>query len=160
MKACSGNCGPPWYGGVFEILTHFNSGEVVHLALRELNRPDYSLSRKQRLRAPGIIRETFERGRRYAGRLMVMVIREAGDVSLRLGVVAGRKAVGGAVERNRAKRRLREAFRLNRHRLECECDVILVARGKLLEAPWQEVQKELVDLADKAGILAKKSSGD
>lgn len=130
------------------------------MAPRELNHPYYSLSRQQRLAASGTIRETFERGRRYAGRLMVMVIREAGDASLRLCVVAGRNAVGGAVERNRAKRRLREAFRLNRHRMEGRCDVILVARGKLGEAPWEEVQKELIDLADKAGILSKKESGD
>lgn len=85
---------------------------------------------------------------------MVMWVRTNNDASLRVGVIAGR-ATGGAVERNRAKRRLREAFRLNRHRLCDECDVILVARHKIIRAPWAEVQSELISLADQAGILKK-----
>jgi len=85
-----------------------------------------------------------------------MWLREGDDASLRLGVAAGR-TIGGAVQRNRAKRRLREAFRLNRHRLRGKCDIVLMARGKLNNAPWDEVQSELIQLADRAGILAEKS---
>lgn len=85
---------------------------------------------------------------------MVMWIRNGDDASLRLGVVAGR-TIGGSVERHRAKRRLREAFRLNRHRLRGKCDIVLMARSRLIKAPWDEVQSELLELADKAGILTK-----
>jgi len=85
-----------------------------------------------------------------------MWLREGKDVSLRLGVAAGR-TIGGAVQRNRAKRRLREAFRLNRHRLQGKCDIVLMARVRLNAAPWDEVQSELIQLADRAGILAEKS---
>lgn len=85
---------------------------------------------------------------------MVMWLREGDDASLRLGLAAGR-TIGGAVQRNRAKRRLREAFRLNRHRLQGKCDIVLMARGRLNTAPWDEVQSELIQLADRAGILKK-----
>lgn len=85
---------------------------------------------------------------------MVMWLREGNDVSLRLGVAAGR-TIGGAVQRNRAKRRLREAFRQIRHCLRGKCDVVLMARAGINEASWGEVQAELINLAGKAGILAK-----
>lgn len=87
---------------------------------------------------------------------MIMWLREGNDASLRLGVAAGR-TIGGAVQRNRAKRRLREVFRLNRHCLRGNCDIVLMARGRLNQAPWGEVQSELIQLAGRAGILAEKS---
>lgn len=120
-----------------------------------LHQPSHHrLSRMQRLKSSKLLRETFEQGRSFAGRLMVMWIRNGDDASLRLGVVAGR-TIGGAVQRNRAKRRLREAFRLNRHRLQGKRDIVLMARNKLMKAPWDEVQSELIELAGKAGIFKK-----
>ncbi len=100
------------------------------------------------------MRETFDRGRSFAGRLMVLWLREGDDASMRMGVAAGR-TIGGAVQRNRAKRRLKEAFRLNRHRLMGKCDVVLMARDKLNAARWDDVQSELIQLAGRAGILVK-----
>ena len=48
---------------------------------------------------------------------------------------------------------LREAYRLNRFRLDGECDVVLVGRRRLLDAHLDEIQEELLKLARKAGIL-------
>ena len=59
---------------------------------------------------------------------MVFWRRRGAGAALRLGVVASRK-VGGAVQRARAKRRLRSAYRLNRHRFRGDCDVVLIARA-------------------------------
>jgi ribonuclease P protein component len=84
---------------------------------------------------------------------MVLWIGKGPDVSLRLGVVASR-VVGDAVRRNRAKRLLREAWRLNRYRFSATVDVVLVARKAIFSAEWDEVVADLLKLARKAGLVA------
>jgi ribonuclease P protein component len=111
-----------------------------------------NLRRRQRLTRSALFGEAYAQGRRFVGRFMVLWLREAEDAALRLGVVAGRK-VGEAVVRNRAKRRLREAFRLNRQRLHGKADVILIARRTVVNATWQELESELLRLAAEAGLL-------
>jgi ribonuclease P protein component len=112
----------------------------------------HKLPRKQRLTGSELLQETFKQNHRFVGHLMVMWIRSGNDASLRVGVVAGR-TIGNSVERHRAKRRLREAFRLNRHHLQGKCDVVLMARERLIKASWDEVQSELIELAGQAGIV-------
>ncbi len=110
------------------------------------------LARHQRLTRSALFGEAYAQGRRFAGRFMVMWLREGGDAALRLGVVASRKT-GGAVERNRAKRRLREAYRLHRHRFHGQADVILIARRAIVKAAWKDIEQDLLRLAEEAGLL-------
>ena len=111
-----------------------------------------TLGRKQRLRTAKLFEEAYDQNRRRHGRHMVLFLRSGPDASLRLGVVASKK-VGNAVERARAKRRLREAFRRNRARFTGGADdVVLVARRSLLAAPWSEVVADLLRLAAQAGL--------
>ena len=109
-----------------------------------------TLGPKQRLRSNTQFQEAYAQNRRWHGRLMVLFLRSGPDASRRLGVVAS-KRVGNAVERARAKRRLREAFR--RHRAlfpQGHDDVVLVARRPILSAPWPDVVAELLRLAARA----------
>ena len=110
------------------------------------------LGRKQRLIPSALFREAYDQGRRQFGRAMVLWLRAGAGAALRLGVVTGRK-VGGAVQRNRARRRLREAFRRNRRRFAGPWDVVLVARRAALDASWDDLSAELLSLARKAGLM-------
>lgn len=77
---------------------------------------------------------------------------------LRVGVVASRR-VGGAIDRNRAKRRLRNVFRRNRPFTPVAADVVLIARAAISQASYSEVEKayvwgvgrELEELAQQGG---------
>ncbi len=72
------------------------------------------------------------------------VARPAGEPGLaRLGVVASRAAVGGAVQRNRAKRRLREAFRHHQELAPPGHDLLLVARAAINRLESGEIEQRL-----------------
>jgi len=67
------------------------------------------------------------------------------DELRRLGVVASTAAVGHAVRRNRAKRRLREVFRRHQECVPAGCDVLLTARAAAVDAPLPELEQKFVD---------------
>ena len=74
-------------------------------------------------------------------RLMLLFVRPNDLPVARLGVAATRK-LGGAVIRNRAKRRVREAFRRNKP--APGVDVVVVPRPELLNAPFDELAADFV----------------
>lgn len=114
--------------------------------------PDRRLRRHQRLRANADFQATYAQGKSWAARTMVLWLHKAPEASLRLGVVSSR-VIGNAVKRNRARRRLREVWRLNRHQFHGNVDVVLVARRNLLTAKWEDVTIDLLWLARRAGLL-------
>ena len=91
-------------------------------------------------------------GKSYAHPLVVLVALPATESRLRVGVTAGR-SVGGAVQRNRAKRLLREAMRTLLPVFRTDHDVILIARQPLLKATLQQAQMALTSLAQRANLL-------
>lgn len=67
----------------------------------------------------------------------------------RMAAVAGKK-LGGAVQRNRMRRRLRAAFRTHREQLPEGWDYALVARRGLLEAAWPDLVRDMEKAVHKA----------
>lgn len=115
---------------------------------------DVGLSRHQRLLHNVDFRQAYDGGVRFVGRLMVLWVRRGDGAALRLGAVAGKRTFARSVDRSRVRRLMREAYRLNRYRLQGEVDVVLVARRALLGKRRQDAEGELLTLAGKAGLLA------
>lgn len=62
----------------------------------------------------------------------------------RVGFVASRSAVGGAVQRNRAKRRLREVFRQHQDHVPPGVDLVFVARRALNGLEYGEIERNFL----------------
>lgn len=114
--------------------------------------PDQRLSRSQRIRCSRHFQDAFAQQRVAVGRYMVARLRVADDASLRLGIISSRK-VGPAVDRSLARRRLREAWRRNRHQLKTGQDVVLIARRAIVRATAEAVESELRRLMKSLHIL-------
>ena len=120
-------------------------------------RPDQCLNKHQRLLRAVQFKEAFETDPAFVGRRMVMRLRRAEDASLRLGVVTSKRTFRRAVDRNMARRRLREAFRRLRGELSGQVDAVFVGRYALLKSTQQEVEKEMRWLCRKAGLLPQET---
>ena len=75
----------------------------------------------------------------------------------RLGLTASVK-LGHAVVRNRARRRLREVYRLNSPRLRQGYDIILVARSRTVTADWKDLNDTFLRLCRKLDLLEEEAS--
>jgi ribonuclease P protein component len=84
--------------------------------------------------------------------MVVSVLRDAAPQGTRIGFVTSRK-VGGAVVRNRARRRLREIVRADRPKLQPGCWIVVIAKSPSAAAPFSDMQNEWRNLAKRAGVL-------
>lgn len=69
----------------------------------------------------------------------------------RIAVIAGR-SVGGAVQRNLAKRRIRSAFLRFHADLDQGYDLVIIARSSILNQDYSSLMKALKSLLDRAGL--------
>ena len=100
-------------------------------------------------------RRLYQKGASAAGGSMVVYCRKNKLGHNRLGLTASVK-LGHAVIRNRARRRLREVYRLNACHLRSGWDMILVARGRTVTASWEELNDTFLRLCRKLDLLEDK----
>jgi ribonuclease P protein component len=81
---------------------------------------------------------------------MVLRLTQASGARRRLGVIASRRTFSRAVDRARARRLVREAFRRVRSELEGESDVVILTRRRLISAKREAIEAELLALAKRA----------
>lgn len=122
------------------------------------------IRRKSRLSRSQDFDRVYRAGRSVANRYMVLYyFRRAEEDGTPFSVAPSRvgfsvsKRLGSAVRRNQVKRALREAYRLNEHRVAAGVDFVLIARealpGLLDERGLTAVEEKLREVFSKAALL-------
>lgn len=114
----------------------------------------FALPKEARLAKRAEFLRVYEQGTRFEGRLMTMFAMPNNRPLNRIGVTATKKAIGKAHDRNRAKRLMRECFRLSRRELDAltqRYDIVLNARRSVVFA---KLEKPLAEFRMLIGKLA------
>lgn len=98
----------------------------------------------------------YKQGRRHRSRLLTAVVAPAppGQAVIRVAFVISKKVAKQAVRRNRLRRRLREAFRLQLCAQPPAVDIILIAHPEAAKADYKQLHATLGDLMRRAGLSA------
>ena len=96
-------------------------------------------------------RRLYQKGKSAVGPAMVIYCKKNRLDHNRLGVTVSTK-LGGAVIRNRARRRLREIYRLNSPCLKKGYDFVLVARSKAVDGSFSAMEESFKRLCNKLGV--------
>ena len=109
--------------------------------------------RSARIKQGRHFRAVREQGQRLTiGCLIANWQRAAESHACRLGVITSSR-IGNAVARNRARRLLRECFRLHQHSLAYPVELVLVARPSIVNKDFFGVEKDFLTTLRKAGLL-------
>lgn len=110
------------------------------------------MQKRFRLTRSDDFKRVRQMGKSFAHPLVVLVTQSNQAKNIKVGVTAG-KAIGTAVQRNRAKRLLREAIRPLISNIASGTDLILVARPKLITSSLTDVTFALTNLFERANLL-------
>ncbi len=103
-------------------------------------RPRERFASSQHLRSGADFDDVRRLGRRAETGPFTLRLRMRTEGPRRLGIIASRKA-GPSVERNRAKRVMRELFRRNADALPPSCDVVAIIRSGFVKFPFAEIRE-------------------
>ena len=112
-----------------------------------------------RMRAKRDFDRAYARGRRARGPNYVVLAARGEPSRTRLGLAIGKRAWKLAVHRNRVRRILREAFRLEYAALPPGFDLVVMAAGPGVDPDLATARRELVDVANLAAERVREREG-
>jgi ribonuclease P protein component len=108
----------------------------------EAVRPNASFPRARRLLKHADFERVYQQGRRHFSSHMTVFYQRQEEGAARVGFTVGR-VLGGAAERNRIKRRLREAVRLRHSLLTAPVDVVINPKKSVLQTEFRGLLEEI-----------------
>lgn len=115
--------------------------------------PSLGLPRQRRIKQGRDFARTKTQGKRvYSGCLIANWLLLPAGSPTRLGVITSRK-VGASVARSRARRLLREAFRIHQLELTEPVDLVLVAQPSIAGKTFHDVERDFLIAMRKARLL-------
>jgi ribonuclease P protein component len=119
--------------------------------------PSLALPRERRIKQGRDFARAKTQGKRvYSGCLIANWLTLSSGAPTRVGIITARK-VGGAVARSRARRLLREAFRIHQADLNHPLDLVLVAQPSIVDKAFVDVERDFLAAMRKARLLREAS---
>ena len=94
----------------------------------------------------------YRTGKSVGSHALVLIYSNGRQPDVKIGLAVG-KRIGGAVVRNRVKRRLREAVTPLLPEIAPGCRLIFIARSPITDTPFRELESTVRRLVQKAGLL-------
>ena len=110
------------------------------------------MKRRDTLKKNSDFRRLYTKGKSAATPWLVLYCRKNRTDHNRTGYTVSTK-LGGAVVRNRVRRRLREIVRLNMPALKPGYDLVLVARSRAVDAEYQRLERAYLTACEKLGLI-------
>jgi ribonuclease P protein component len=111
-----------------------------------------TFTRQEHIRRRAEFQRVYDRGRRVHGRFSTLFLLRTELAVTRLGIAATKK-LGGAVQRNRAKRLIREVFR--RNKIDAGFDIVVVPKRELFDATLTALEAEYRNNLRRAGAPSR-----
>lgn len=97
-----------------------------------------------------VFRRVYEEGRKIQSRYFTAFVLTKQPSRARIGITATRK-MGNSVERNRARRLVREAFRKNKWLVPHGVDIVINVKRAMVEAAYRDFEGEFITFLQRAG---------
>lgn len=110
--------------------------------------------KKYKLRKNFEFRNVYRRGKSYSNQYLVLYVKKNNSEINRVGISVSKK-VGKANIRNRVKRIIRESYRLNTDEINKGYDFVFIARNTTKGKDYKTIEKSLLNLFNKSGVLNK-----
>ena len=116
----------------------------------------FSFCYQERLHLNRDFRNVIRYGRKIPTKFSTIIVLNRKDNSAirRLGLVTSGK-VGTAAERNRAKRRLREIFRTNKHKLTPGLDIVFILKPEIKLTGYSTIEQIVLNCLKNAGFYSE-----
>ncbi|HKP84492.1 MAG TPA: ribonuclease P protein component [Blastocatellia bacterium] len=95
-------------------------------------------------------KRVYEEGRKFHARCFTAFVLPGPGERPRIGITATRK-IGNSVERNRARRMVREVFRKNKWLVPRGVDIVINVKRPLVEASYRDLEGDFITFLKRAG---------
>lgn len=103
-----------------------------------------------------VFRKLYAKGESAVGPFVVVYCKRNGTQENRLGITTGVK-LGRAVDRNRARRRIREVYRIHEDRLKRGFDIVIVARQRAIDGNFSEFEQSFLHQCRRLRLLKEQT---